>query len=130
MKIVITHGILTKKHFLLWYEIIRRKKIDIYRKFKFYFLVFFICRKCDTPNVKFYLPTKKRFLKKLALSNTRRSSLFISKPVSHNFAEKLLATLMCLWCTLTCLWVVISRSSLRRLSFVIVIDSALMPPCS
>ena len=54
-----------EKHVLLWYEINRRKEIDIYRKFKFlsfYFLAFYNCRKCDTPNVNFYLPTKKRFL--------------------------------------------------------------------
>ena len=55
-------------------------------------------------------------------------SLLISKRLSHNFAKKLLPTLICLWCTLTCLCTVISRSSLMRLLFPIVIDSALMPP--
>ena len=29
-----------EKHVLLWYEIIRRKEIDIYRKFKFLFFSF------------------------------------------------------------------------------------------
>ena len=43
-------------------EIIRRKEIDIYQKFKSYFLVFFfIWQKFDTRNVNFYLPTKKHF---------------------------------------------------------------------
>ena len=32
----------------------------------------FIWQKFDTPNVNFYLPTKKRFLQKLTLSNTRQ----------------------------------------------------------
>ena len=54
-------------------------------------------------------------------------SLLISKSVSHNFPKKMLPTLICLWCTLTCLCTVISRSSLMRLLFAIVIDSALMP---
>ena len=58
-------GNFVEKHVLLWYE------IDIYRKerklifiesLSFNFLAFFICRKCDTPNVNFYLPIKKRFL--------------------------------------------------------------------
>ena len=59
-----------EKHFLFWCdkneindEIIRRKKTDIYWKFKFLFLSFFsIGRKFNTKNVNFYLPTKKLFL--------------------------------------------------------------------
>ena len=38
----------------------------------FYFLVFLIWRESDTPNVNFYLPSKKRFLQKLTLSNARQ----------------------------------------------------------
>ena len=67
MKKVITHTILTKKkNVLLSFdkkeindEIIRSKKIDIYGKL---FFSFFIWRKCDMPNVNFYLSTRKRFL--------------------------------------------------------------------
>ena len=93
----------------------------------FYFLVFSIWRKFDMPNANFYVRAK-AFYRKLHYLIQGRLSLLISKSVFHNFAGKLLAALICLWCTLTCLWTVISRSSLRRLFFVIVIDSALIPP--
>ena len=102
-----------EKHVLLWYETVRRK--IFIESLSFYFLAFYICRKCDTPNVNFYLPTKKRFYRNLHYPIQERLSLLISKRVSHNFAEKLLAMLICLWCTLTCLCTVISRSLLRRL---------------
>ena len=56
MKKIITQGILTKDMLL------RERKLIFIESLSFYFLAFFICRKCDTPNVNFYLPTKKRFL--------------------------------------------------------------------
>ena len=77
-----------EKHVLLWFdkkeindEIIRRKEIDIYGKL---FFSFFIWRKLDTPNVNFYLSTKKRFLQKHTLSNTRQIKFINFK---HRFAQ-------------------------------------------
>ena len=55
----------------------------------FYFLAFFICPKCDTPNVNFYLPTKKRFLQKLALSNTRKIMFVNFKTCFTQFCRKI-----------------------------------------
>ena len=59
-------------------------------------LAFYICRKCDTLNVNFFLGTKKRFCRNLHYPIPERLSLLILKLVSHNFAEKLLAMLICL----------------------------------
>ena len=42
---------------------------------RFYFSVTFIQPKFDTPNVNFYLPTKKHFLQKLTPSNKRQIKL-------------------------------------------------------
>ena len=52
---------------------------------------------------------KNVFYRKLHYSVQESLSLLISKRVLHNFAEKLLATLICLWCALTRLCTVISR---------------------
>ena len=87
-----------EKHVLLWYETIRRK--IFIECLSFYFLAFYICRKCDAPNVNFCLPTKKRFYRNLHYPIQERLSLLISKRVSHNFAEKLLAMLICLYINL------------------------------
>ena len=88
MEKLITHTILTKKNVLLWFdkkeindEIIRSKKIDIYGKL---FFSFFIWRKCDMPIVNFYLSTRKRFLEKHTLSNTRQIKFVNFK---HRFAQ-------------------------------------------
>ena len=62
-----------------------------------FFKVFFIWRKFYTPNLNFYLPTKKHFLQKLTLSNTRQTKFVNFKSVLHNFAEKLLDTLIFLF---------------------------------
>ena len=71
-------------------------KLIFIKSLSFYFLAFHSCRKCDTPNVNFCLPTKKRFYRNLHYSIQERLSLLISKRVSQNFAEKVLAMLMCL----------------------------------
>ena len=96
----------------------------------------------------FYL-AKNRYAKCKLLSSNRKTifietytiqckmvfiSLLISKSTWHNFPEKylkvsvFLATPICSRLTLTSLCTIICRSSLRRLVFAIVIDSALMPP--
>ena len=130
-----------EKSVLLWCnkneindEIIRRKETDIYRKFKF-LNFFFIWPEFDTPNVSFYLPTENHFYRNLHHPIQNRLSLLISKSILHNFAKKKttkisvsLATLLCSLRTLTSLCTVISRNSLRRLVFAIVINSPLMPP--
>ena len=71
---------------------------------------------------------KNVFYRNLHYPIQERLGLLISKHVLHNLAEKLLATLRCLWCALTCLCTVISRNPLKLLFFVIIIDSPLMPP--
>ena len=136
MKKIITHPILTENIMTWWcdkneinHETARRKGIDIYRKFKFLFFTFFhMAKKIDTPNVNFYLTTTKRFYRNLQYPIQERLSLLNSRNFQKHFAEKLPVSLICLSCTLTCLCTVISRSSLRRLFFVIVIDFALIPP--
>ena len=95
----------------------------------FFFFFFLILQKIDTPNVTFYLPTEKTFFTE-TYTIQYRLSLFISKSVRHNFAEKyakiivFLATMIHLWCTLTSLCTVISGSWLRRLLFVIIIPAS------
>ena len=71
-------------------------KLIFIKSLSFYFLAFHICQKCDTPNVNFCLPTKKRFYRNLHYSIQERLSLLISKRVTQNFAEKVLAMLICL----------------------------------
>ena len=48
------------------------RKLTFIKSLSFYFLVFFIWQKFDTPNVNFYLPTKKRFIQIFTLSSTRQ----------------------------------------------------------
>ena len=48
------------------------RKLTFVKSLSFCFLVFFIWQKFDTPNVNFYLPTKKRFIQIFTLSNTRQ----------------------------------------------------------
>ena len=96
MKKIITPAILTKDMFGYDMKSLGERKLLFIESLSFYFLAFFICRKCDTPNVNFYLPTKKRFYRNLHYPIQERLSLLISKRVSHNFAEKLLAMLICL----------------------------------
>ena len=55
----------------------------------FYFLAFHICGKCDTPNVNFYLPTKKRFYRNLHYPIQQRLSLLISKRCFTQFCRKI-----------------------------------------
>ena len=93
-----------ERHVLLWYKIIRGKEIDISS-----------VENMIRPMQTFTFQPKHVFYKNLHYPIQERLSLLISKRVSHNFAEKLLAMLICLWCTLTCLCTVISRSLLRRL---------------
>ena len=57
-----TQAILTKDMFYYDMKSLGEKKLIFIESLSFYFLAFFICRKCDTPNVNFYLSTKKRFL--------------------------------------------------------------------
>ena len=59
---IITQTILTKDMFCYDMKSLGERKLIFIESLSFYFLAFFICRKCDTPNVNFYLPTKKRFL--------------------------------------------------------------------
>ena len=49
----------------------------------------FIWQKFDTPNVNFYLPTKKRFLQKLAISNTRKIKFVNFKMCFTQFCRKI-----------------------------------------
>ena len=114
MKKIITQAILTKDMFCYDMKSLGERKLIFIESLSFYFLAFYICRKCDSPNVNFYLPTKKLFYRNLHYPIQERLSLLISKRVSYNFAEKLLAMPICFWCTLTCLCTVISRSLLRR----------------
>ena len=51
-------------------------------------LTFYICRKCDTPNVNFFLGTKKRFYRNLHYPIPERLSLLISNLVSQ-FCRKI-----------------------------------------
>ena len=48
------------------------RKLIFVESLSFYSLFPFIWLKFETPNVTFYLPTKKHFLEKLSLSNTTR----------------------------------------------------------
>ena len=94
MKKKITQVILTKNMFCYDMKSLGERKLILIESLSFYFLAFYICRKCDTPNVSFYLPTKKRFFyRNLHYPIQERLSLLISKRVSHNFAKKLLAML-------------------------------------
>ena len=68
MKKITTQTILTKKHVLLWCdkneiydEIIRRKEIDIYQKFKFLFFSFFHLAKIWYAKCKFLPSNQKTF---------------------------------------------------------------------
>ena len=68
MKKITTQTILTKKHVLLWCdkneiydEIIRRKEIDIYQKFKFLFFIFFHLAKIWYAKCKFLPSNQKTF---------------------------------------------------------------------
>ena len=134
MKKIITHTLLKKNHVLLHCEKnkIERKLIFI-ETLIFFFFFFLILQKFDMPNVRFYLSTKKIY-RNLHHSIQGRLSLLISKSIWHNYAGRYAtitvfpATLICLWPTLTSLCTVISGSSLRRLFFVIIINSVLMPP--
>ena len=57
----------------------------------FSFLVFFIWRKFDGPNANFHLPTKKRFLWKVTLSNTRQIKFVNFKKRFSQFSRKITA---------------------------------------
>ena len=137
-KKIIMHILLKKKHVLLCWEKNKIKRKLIFLEsliFFFFFLFFLILQKFDTLNVRLYLPTERTFFNRnLHHPIPGRLSLLIPKNISHNFTEKYAkispfpATIICLWRTLTSLCTVIPRSSLRRLFFVIIINSALMPP--
>ena len=88
MKKIITQAILTKDMFCYDMKSLGERKLIFIESLSFYFLAFFICRKCDTPNVNFYLPTKKRFLQKLALSNTRKIKFVNFKTCFTQFCRK------------------------------------------
>ena len=62
MKKIITHAVLTKDMFRYDMKSLGERKFISIESLSFYFLAFFVCRKCYTPNVDFYLSTKKRFL--------------------------------------------------------------------
>ena len=81
--------ILTKNMFCYDTKSLGEMKLIFIESLSFYFLAFFICRKCDTPNVNFYLPTKKRFLQKLALSNTRKIKFVNFKTCFTQFCRKI-----------------------------------------
>ena len=131
MKNIITHTFLRKKHVLLCCEKMKLKgNWDLSKVwFSFSFSFFPILRKFDTSNVRFHL-----FYRNFHHPLQGRLSLLISKSVLHNFAEKYtkisvfsdyadtLMTYINFLCT------IISGSSLRRLFFVILINSALMSP--
>ena len=72
MKKIITQAILTKNMFCYDMKSLGERKLIFFESLSFCFLAFSIYRKSDTPNLNFYLPTKKTFFKKLALSNTRK----------------------------------------------------------
>ena len=65
------------------------RKLIFIEGLSFYILAFFICRKCDTPNVNFYFPIKKRFLQKFALSNTRKIKFVNFKTDFTQFCRKI-----------------------------------------
>ena len=104
-----------EKRVLLWCdkneindEFIRRKETDICRKFKFLFFSWFHRAKMWYAKCKL-LPSNQQtffiesyitdFKSYIYISIQDRLSFLISKSVLYNFAEKLLATLICLWCT-------------------------------
>ena len=137
-KKIVTHTLLKKKHVLLCCEKNEiKRKFTFCRKFTFLFLFlfFFYLAKIWYAKCK-VLPFNRKniFYRNLHHPIQGRLSLLISKSVWHNFAEKyakisvFLATMIRLWHTLTSLCTVIYGSSLRRLFFVIIINSTLMPP--
>ena len=89
MKKIITLAILTKGMFCYDMKSLGERTLIFIESLSFYFLVFFICLKCDTPNVNFYFPTKKRFLQKLALSNTRKIKFVNFKTCFTQFCRKI-----------------------------------------
>ena len=139
MKKIIMHTLLKKKQVLLCCKKnkIERKLIFIESLIFFFFFFFFFSHRAKIWYAKCkVLPSNRKniFYRNLHHPMQVRLSLLISKNVWHNFAEKyakisvFLATMMRLWRTLTSLCTVISGSSLRRLLFVIIINSALIPP--
>ena len=87
-------SLLTKNMFCYDMKSLGEMILIFIESLSFYFLAFFICPKCDTPNVNFYLPNKKVFYRNLHYPIQERLCLLISRRVSHNFPEKLLAVLM------------------------------------
>ena len=106
---------------------LREGKLIFIEHLSFYFLVFLIWRKFDMLNINFYLPTKKRFLWKLTLSNTRKITFVNFKKSFTQFYRKITGYGDILMMYINLLCTAISRSSLRRLFFTIVTDSAIMP---
>ena len=106
------------------------RKLLFIESCSFYFLVFSsrenLIRQMET----FTFQPKNIFYRNLHYPRLDRLIFFNFKKGLKKYSKisVFLATLMWLWCTLTWLWTAIPRGSLRRLVFVIVIDSALMPP--
>ena len=86
---IVMSCLLTKNMFCYDMKSLGEMNLIFIESLSFYFLAFFICPKCDTPNVNFYLPTKKRFLQKLALSNTRKIKFVNFKTCFTQFCRKI-----------------------------------------
>ena len=106
---------------------LREGKLIFIEYLSFYFLVFLIWRKFDMLNINFYLPTKKRFLWKLTLSNTRKITFVNFKKSFTQFYRKITGygDILMMYINLSVHGHI--QSSLRRLFFTIVTDSAIMP---
>ena len=92
MKKIITQAILTKNMFCYDMKSLGERKLIFIEGLSFYFLAFFICRKCDTSTVNFFtFQPKNIFYRNLHYPIQERLSLLISKRVL-----KLVAMLICL----------------------------------
>ena len=130
------HTLLKKKHVLLCCEQNKIERKLIFMKSLILFFLFFSHIAKIWYAKRKVLPSNRKniFYRNLHHPIQGRLSLLIPISVLHNFAEKyakisvFLATMICLWRTLTSLCTIISGSPLRRLFFVIIVNSALMPP--
>ena len=95
-----------EKHVLLWCD--KNETNDESFEFLFFSFIGLAIRQMST----FTFQPKSVFYRNLHYPIQDKLSLLISKSVPRNFADKLMATMTCLWCTLICPCTVTSRSSL------------------